>query len=62
MNGLLTNTIFDLDSVLNFCHISVKLVGAYMGFKLYASFMLAVEGQMMPNLNKVKQVRTAGDI
>lgn len=54
MNGLLSSTTFDPDPVLNFCHISVKLVGAYAGFKLYASFMLAVEGQSMPNLNKVK--------
>lgn len=45
-------------SMLNFCHISVKLAKAYMGFKPYASFMLTEEGQTMPNLNKVK---TAGD-
>lgn len=58
MNGLLKSTIFDPDPVLNFCHISVKeweLMWAL-------SFMLTVEGQMMTNLNKVKQVRTAGDI
>lgn len=62
MNRFLNSTIFDPDPVLNFCHISVKLVRAYVGFKLYARFMLAVEGQTMPNLNKIKQMRTAGDI
>lgn len=61
MNGSLSSTIFDPDPVLNFCHIFVKLARAYVVFKLYASFILAVEGQTMPNLNKVKQVRTAGD-
>lgn len=48
--------------VLSFCHISVKLVRVYVGFKLYASFVLAVEGQKTPHLNKVKQVRRTGDI
>lgn len=62
MNGSLSSTIFDPDSVLSFCHIAAKLARAYVGFKLYASFVLAVEGQTMPNLKKVKQVRTTGDI
>lgn len=32
-----------------------------MGFKPYASFMLAEKGQTMPTLNKVKQTTTTGD-
>lgn len=44
MNGSFSSTIFDPDSVLKFCHIAAKLARAYVGFKLYASLMLAVEG------------------
>lgn len=61
-NVSLSSTIFNPDTVLNFCHFSVKLVTVSVGFKLYASFTLAVEGQAIPTLNKVKEVRTAGDI
>ena len=61
-NRSLTSSIFDTDAVLNFCHFSVKLVSAYVDFKLNASFMLVEEGQVIPTVNKVKEVRTAGDV
>lgn len=61
-NRSLTSSVFNTDAVLNFCHISVKLVSAYVDFKLNASFILVEEGQVIPTVNKVKAFRTAGDV